>query len=70
MRKSNHSYFIYKEMIKFGPEDYEKKTHFQTFMTSAGFGVSATPYKVLVTKGIETMESFLPMEAKLFSKEI
>ena len=66
-RKSNHSYFIYEEMIKFGPEDYEKKTRFQTFLTSAGFGVSSTSYKALTAEGIETMGSFLPMEAKLFS---
>ena len=54
-------------MIKFGPEDYEKKTWFQAFLTSTGFGVSSTAYKALTAEGIETMGSFLPMEAKLFS---
>ena len=56
-------------MIKFGPEDYEKKTRFQTFLTSAGFGVLSTAYKALTAIGIETMGSFLPMEAKSFSKD-
>ena len=56
-------------MIKFGPDYYEKKTCFQTLMTSAGFGVSLTSYRALVAEGIETMGSFLPMEVKLFLKE-
>ena len=56
-------------MIKFGPEDYEKKTWFQAFLTSTGFGVSSTAYKALTAEGIETMGSLLPNEAKLFSKE-
>ena len=60
-RKSDHSYFTYEEMIKFGPEDHEKWTRFQTFLTSAGFGVSSTAYKALTAKGIKTMGSFLPM---------
>lgn len=64
--KSNHSYLLNKEMsIKFGADDYEKKRHFQTFMTSAGFGASSTAYRALVAKEIDTMG----MEAKLFSKD-
>ena len=63
-KKSNHSYLLYKEMIKFGPDYYEKKTCFQMSMTSAGFGVSLTSYRALVAEGIVTMGSFLPMEAK------
>ena len=51
--------------IKFGADDYEKKRHFQTFMTSAGFGASSTAYRALVAKGIDT----IGMEAKLFSKD-
>ena len=55
--------------IKFGADNYDKKGHFQTFMTSAGFGTLSTAYKALAAEGIDTMGSFLPMEAKLFSKD-
>ena len=56
-------------MIKFGRDDYDKKTRFQMFMTSAGFRASSTGYKALAAKGIEMIGSFLLMEAKLFSKK-
>ena len=56
-------------MIKFGSDDNEKKTHFQTFMTSAGFGPSTTVFKTLAAKEIETVGGFLTMDVKLFSKE-
>ena len=56
-------------MIKFGRDDYDKKTRFQMFMTSVGFGALSTGYKALATEGIEMMGSFLLMETKLFTKE-
>ena len=55
--------------IKFGADDYDKKARFQTFMMSAGFGASSTAYKALAAEGKDTMGSFLPLEAKLFSKD-
>ena len=68
-RKYYFSYYNYDRMIKFGSDDNEKKTHFQTFMTSAGFGPSTTVFKTLAAKEIETVGGFLTMDVKLFSKE-
>ena len=55
--------------IKFRADDYEKKPRFQTFMMSAGFGSSSNAYRALAAERINNMGSFLPMKAKLFTKD-